>query len=126
MDRVGAMRTALGRTDSDSPDLVSQLYGLKNNLVDLDIRINGSKVKAEIGEVDGSTIDSRLGTARRGLSTTYGPTAMHQENLDIAKSELMEIESELDQITRTEIPKLERALQASGAPWIAGQALPRS
>jgi hypothetical protein len=125
-DRIGAMRTALARTDTESPELVSQLFSLKNTLTDLDIRINGNKVKAEIGALDGPTIDDRVGTARRGLSTTYGPTAMHQENLEIAKAELQEIEKSLDQITKIEIPKIERALQASGAPWIVGQVLPKS
>ncbi|HLF62877.1 MAG TPA: hypothetical protein VI603_03955 [Saprospiraceae bacterium] len=126
IERVRAMRTALSRTDIDSPDLVQQLHTLNNTLLDLDTKINGNKSKAEIGELDRPTIDSRLGTARRGLSTTYGPTAMHAENLEIVKLDLKEIETSLDNITNMEIPKVERALQAAGAPWIVGQALPRS
>jgi hypothetical protein len=51
---------------------------------------------------------------------------MHAENLDIAKNELREIEAQLEVITGTEIPKLERGLQAAGAPWIVGQVLPKS
>ncbi len=126
IDRVRAMRTALSRTDIDSPELVNQLFSLNNTLLDLDSKVNGNKAKAEIGELDGPTLDSRLGTARRGLSTTYGPTEMHKESLEIAKMQLKEIESSLDAITNMEIPKLERGLQEAGAPWIVGQALPRS
>lgn len=123
-ERVRAMRTALSRTDIDSPDLTKQLFTLNNTLMDLDIKMNGDKARAEIGELQQPTLDDRMGTARRGLSTTYGPTAMHVENLDIAKSMLKEIEGSLNAITNAEIPKLERALQAAGAPWIVGQALP--
>ena len=126
MDRVRAMRTALSRTDIDSPELVNQLFTLNNTLLDLDTKVNGNKSKAEIGELDRPTIDTRVGTARRGLSSTYGPTAMHAESLEIAKMDLKEIEASLDNITNIEIPKIERALQAAGAPWIVGQALPRS
>jgi hypothetical protein len=125
-ERVRALRTALSRTDVDSPELASQLFSLNNSLMDLDIRINGDKAKAEIGEIQKPTINSRMGVARRGLSTTYGPTQMHAESLEIAKAEYIEVEALVNTLTTIEIPKLERALQDIGAPWIVGQTLPKS
>lgn len=125
-ERVRAMRTALSRSDVDSPELAAQLYSLNNALMDLDIRMNGDKAKAEIGELQKPTINSRMGVARRGLSTTYGPTQMHAESLEIARAEYLEVESLVNTLTTIEIPKLERALQEAGAPWIVGQTLPRS
>lgn len=126
MERVRAMRSALTRTDVDSPELASQLYTLNNSLMDLDIRMNGDKAKAEIGEIQKPTINSRMRVARRGLGTTYGPTQMHAESLEIAKTEYIEVEALVNTLTTIEMPKLERALQNAGAPWIVGQTLPRS
>ncbi len=126
MARAKAMRIALTRTDTDNPELAKQLQYLSDALDDLDIRMHGSKAKAEIGELDTPTVQSRYGVARSGLSTTYGPTTTDEENLEIARDSLKGIRNALDALSGVEIPKLERALQDAGAPWIVGQPLPKS
>ena len=83
-------------------------------------------VKNEIGERNPPNLRSRIRVASRGLSTTYGPTKLHKESLDIAKSQFKEIETKLDKLSNVEIPRLERALMEAGAPWIEGQALPKN
>ena len=114
------------RTDRDVPELSAQLHHLDQALLDLDEQMNGSDVKAEIGELDKPTIRSHLGYARSGLSTTYGPTTMQKQNLEIAKEGLKGVRNALDTLAVDEIPKLEQALQQAGAPWIVGQPTPKS
>ena len=62
----------------------------------------------------------------RGLSTTYGPTPMHRESLAIAIKEMKEMKTKVEKMSEEEIPRLEKALQSAGAPWIEGQALPKN
>jgi hypothetical protein len=52
--------------------------------------------------------------------STYGPTPMHIESLDIAKSIHEKIRKQLLGIVKDEIPALKKELDAAGAPNIEG------
>jgi len=65
----------------------------------------------------------RLAFAVGGLLTTYGPTEIHRQSLDIGKSDLDVIKRDLTVIVETILPNLEEDLKAAGAPWIEGQGL---
>jgi hypothetical protein len=124
MDRVQAMQTAVTRTDVESPALVQQIHDLKQSLYDLEEKVEGNKSVESIGERTAPTMQSRLFVAYRGASTTYGPTKLHKDNLQLAAAEMGGIEAELERISETAIPQLEQALINAGAPWIEGAALP--
>ena len=89
-------------------------------------QMNGNRSKGEIGERSNPTVRSRMFVAFRAMSNTYGPTKMHKESLEIGKKELEGITAKLENYSNKIIPELERALEAAGAPWIEGQALPRN
>ena len=118
---VNAMQTALSRASKDSEDLVTRIYNAKQQLLDLDIKVNGNDTKDEVGERSNPTPRNRMSVGFRALRTTYGPTAMHKESMEIGKKQLSEIKSELKQITDTVLPGIESDLKALGAPWIEGQ-----
>ena len=124
MNRVQAMQTAVKRTDADAHDLNQRIYQLKQKLYELEEELEGNKSIESIGERTTPTVQSRIYVAFRGAATTYGPTEVHQENLDIAQAELGDIESELQRISEETIPQLEKELRDAGAPWIEGPALP--
>ncbi len=124
LKRIGAMKTAAARSERDASGLMNRLYSLHNDLLDLQEQMNGSEVKSKIGERSDPTVWSRAFVAYRGLQTTYGPTAMHEQNLNIAKSELSELRSSLKTITEQTIPQLESDLSEAGAPWIQGSVMP--
>ncbi len=46
---------------------------------------------------------------------------MHKRNLEIAATEL---KKNLENIINMELPKIEDALKAAGAPWFDGQPIP--
>ncbi|MDX1667308.1 MAG: hypothetical protein R3350_08765, partial [Saprospiraceae bacterium] len=126
MERVEAMQVALARTSVAGSDLHAQLHNLKQSLIDLDIQMNGDKVKGVIGERTDPTIRGRMFVGYRALNTTYGPTPLHKENLAIAQRQLAGVKEKLTEIQEGEMVRLEKELQSIGAPWIEGQPLPRN
>ncbi len=121
LDKVKAMRTALSRLDREENDLVTRIYNARMRLLDLDKQLNGDDTKDEIGERSSPTPRSRMSVGMRGLRTTYGPTPMHKESLEIGKNQLAGLKSELTEITDNVLPGIEQALRDAGAPWIEGQ-----
>lgn len=125
-DRVAAMQKALLRADTEDAALVAQLYNVKQSLMKLMEEMNGNAAKDEVGERNPPSIQSRMFTGFRGMTTTYGPTPMHRQSVDLAIKQLNVMTSKLEAIADTEIPRLEKALTGAGAPWIEGQAIPKN
>jgi hypothetical protein len=112
------MQTALSRADSVAPELNSRLYQTRLELLELREQMRGSEAKGEIGERSPPTPSSRLRVGYRGLSTTYGPTEMHQHSVQVGQAELAPIQTEIERYAEEVVPALERALEATGAPPI--------
>jgi len=123
LDKAAALETALARTQAEPGALDRQVHDLRGRLLDLEQQMRGSQAKQAIGERSNPTVANRLFTAFDGVST-YGPTAMHRQSLDIARSELRDLKTRLESIRRQDIPALERAVMQAGAPWIEGAPLP--
>ena len=102
----------------------AKVHLLQQQLYTLEEVMNGNQSKEEIGERTRPTVRSRFFVAYRGLSTTYGPTPLHKESLQIAKAQFGEINKKIEKMSKEDIPALEEALMGAGAPWIEGQALP--
>jgi hypothetical protein len=126
MDRIGAMQRALMRAETSDADLIKQLHATRQKLIDLNQEVNGNPAKGEIGERNPPSVQSRMFVGIRGLRTTYGPTAMHQQSVEIAEKQIAGIITKLQAINSTEIPALESALITAGAPWIEGQPIPKA
>lgn len=121
LKRVKAMQKASGRVSKESPELVSRLYEVKQKLLSLSAQMSGSEAKSEVGELSNPTPGNRMFVGLVGVSSTYGPTEMHKENIALGKKQLAGIKQALMNITDTEIPDIESALKEAGAPWIEGQ-----
>lgn len=117
-ERIAAMRAALIRADNEDPELLERLHDARMKLLEFDKAMNGSDAKGQIGEKEPPTPRSRLFVGFRALGTTYGPTATHERTVEAGKSELEAIRRELDAYLSSEMPALERALEAAGAPPI--------
>jgi hypothetical protein len=85
------------------------------------IKTEGSPARNEIGERNPPSIQTHFSTAYRGMTTTYGPTALHRRSLDIAKAMLAEIEPEVNRISDQMIPALAQKFKSAGAPYIKGE-----
>ena len=49
---------------------------------------------------------------------------MHREMYSTAKLAFAELKSELNQLVESELPDLERRLDAAGLPWTPGRGVP--
>lgn len=125
LDRMKALRLALGRTPGAPGELDARLNEIRQSLLALDEAMNGSRSKEEVGEKMPPTVQDRLRVAATGTRlSTYGPTPMHRRSLEIARAELGAVRTELNQLLEQKIPQLERDMAKTGAPWVEGQPLP--
>ena len=123
---VDAMTVALQRSSLEPGSMNEELYQLKQHIYQLDEQLNGNDSRSEIGERNPPTVRSRMFVGYRGLFNTYGPTPTHRKSLDIAKKELANIAEAVEKVSKEKIPKLEKALQEAGAPYIEGQAIQKN
>jgi len=122
--KLSAISTAMERASINTGPLNAEIFEVRNKINKYDLMLNGNPIKNEIGERNDPTISNRLRVATRALSTTYGPTEMHRESLNIARLDLNEITPLVRELDEDIMPTLERKLQAAGAPYIEGQAIP--
>jgi photosystem II stability/assembly factor-like uncharacterized protein len=118
MDRIGAMKTALNLAENEAPELHNRLHDARMKLLEFDKAMNGSEAKGQVGESEAPTPRNRMFVGFRALGTTYGPTAMHERTVQAGKAELEVISQDLNTFLNSEMPELEQALEAAGAPPI--------
>ncbi|MBC3757425.1 glycosyl hydrolase [Hyunsoonleella sp. SJ7] len=99
-------------------EVEAQISDLKKEMHDLEQILYGNSSKAEIREKQVQLISARLTTAERGLNTSYGPTKMQMESLEMAKALFMRIENRLTKFAKIDVPELESKLYQSGVPII--------
>ncbi len=116
---VKAMRLALSRSKVEINELSKQLYDLDEELNKLNTIMNGNSAKSEIGERNNPSVNSYIGNAMRGLSSTYGPTGQHKQSLNIAESMLNKISVEIEKVV-SKIEPLKIELSKIDAPYIIG------
>lgn len=121
LDRVNAFKTALSRANNTDPDLLKDIHDARMELLEIREKMRGSEVKGEVGERNPPSPFNRLYTGIRGLYTSYGPTAMHREQLEIGKSEFRPLQSEIERFSETTMNNLMRRLEQAGAPPIEDQ-----
>jgi photosystem II stability/assembly factor-like uncharacterized protein len=124
-NRLEAMVVALGRSTADPGDLDTDLEALRQELLDLDLQLNGHRSMRQVGEPRVPSIADRVGRTRSGVrSSTYGPTPNLERNLEIAEAQLQDVVEQLNRIGRDTLPSLANRLQQAGAPWSPGQPIP--
>ncbi len=122
--KIEAMQRALQKATSPSEELAKKLHETRQKILAVSSDLNGNKAKADIGEKNAPSAGSAEFIGKAALaSSTYGPTEMHRQTLNVANSRLDNIKSTLGAIVNNEIPALEAELKAAGAPWIETQGL---
>ena len=116
--KIESMKKACFKLDTDATGLLESVYEAEAAVQQLENRMNGNRAKGEVGEKEPPAPGLRMMVAYRGLSTTYGPTDLHRESLELGKQELEPIRTELKKVTGELLPELEKALKEAGGPWI--------
>jgi len=115
--KADLMLTAYNRASKIDDKLASDLIELRDDILRLDQKMNGSKARSEVGEKNEyPTVWNYLSYVSLGTSySTYGPTASHKENLAIAVKMKSELETELKDLTNA-LSNIDARLKALGAP----------
>jgi photosystem II stability/assembly factor-like uncharacterized protein len=92
-NKTNAMIKAYERARYTDESLQDKILELRNNILNLEQKINGSNVRSEIGEQNEYPRMRDYIWAASG-SSTYGPTEMHRKSLSNAKKLFTELNSE--------------------------------
>ena len=123
--RLDRLELALDRSQAAPEGLDDELDALRKTLDGLRTSMYGSPTKGELNKWGPHTVSARLSFAAEGTrGSTYGPTPEHEKSLRLAEKGFGEIRSRLNQFLTKDLPAFEKRLQASGAPWSAGQPVP--
>ena len=113
------------RSKLDNPTLEDRARELQRRLKLIEERIGGSDVRDSANDPGPVSIQGRLFVASIGTNnSTYGPTPTHREAIGIAERQYAQLKQDLDGITSKDVPDLEAALAAAGAPWSPGRDIP--
>ena len=124
LKKVKSMNVALAQSNADVGYLDEELAKLRNSLLEMDEEMNGNRSKMEPGEKNNPTVYTRLYTAARVASgSTYGPTKLAVDNLNLANKTIKLIEKQLTANTIS-INQLSIELRVAGAPWVEGDEIP--
>ena len=87
--------------------------------------LQGNQARATTGIATPASVMSRLGRVLVGTGySTYGPTDTHKDTLGYAEADFATVKDRLSRLEGEGLPAFEAAMQAAGAPWTPGAALP--
>lgn len=126
MQRATSLATALARTPGATTELAGMVSGLTTALKELEMAINGSPAKREVGENTDPNIGSRLFAVQRGIErSTYGPTTTHREQLAIVEHDVQAMGQRLVG-AQQRLNRLALQIVNMGGPWVEGTTLLRN
>lgn len=115
---IASFKLAYTRAQKSNPEVVRLLAQAEKQAAEIRKMIEGSPAKNEIGEKNNPFIAQHLGVAARGLTTTYGPTALHRRSLGIAETLLVEFKQKVEQFSEDSLEKIKEELEKIGAPTV--------
>ena len=125
MDRKRAMKRALQATPNASEELRGDVRALELRLMDLQERLNGDRTQASRSEGGMPGIVGRVNTVVGGhWRALHGPTQTHRDQYEIAAAEFSAVYGDIKRLVETDLPAFEARMEAAGAPWTTGRALP--
>ena len=123
--RLKILSGALGRTRSAPSELDSELEAVRIELDDILVALRGNQSQQFAQEPHPHTVGDRLSFVAIGtMMSTYGATAAHEHQMELAEKEFAAIRTRLNALLETKIPAFEKKLRDAGAPWAPGQPVP--
>ena len=99
-------------------ELVLDFNDLKSSLLSVKRKVFGNESKTEIGEKNHPNLFNRIRVASQGLSSSYGPTKLHLESLDMARLMNEDIKPLINELINKKVKPLENKIKAIGGPVI--------
>jgi photosystem II stability/assembly factor-like uncharacterized protein len=121
-EKLDHIRQAINDTPDLDRSLLNTVDALETRLDDLDIIFSGDRTITRRSEPATPGLRSRVGRVMWGTrDITSAPTATHRKHLDVAAAQFAPLLDELRGIVENDIPALEEALEAAGAPYTPGR-----
>ena len=117
-EKVNSLKIAIENTPRETEELVLDFHNLKNSLLLVNRKVFGNESKTEIGEKNTPTLFNRIRVASQGLSSSYGPTKLHMESLDMARLMNEEIKPLIEKLISKEVTTLENKIKDINGPVI--------
>ena len=117
----GAIKSTL--LNSRAPQaLRGQTHDIEKRLRDLKLRLSGDSEREKMGAPGQLSVLERLRPVVSGVMfSAYGPTPNLENSLVIAEQNFADVQSELEQILKSELPALRSELDRAGVPWTPGR-----
>ncbi len=123
--KLKAIKGALLQSTASNHELGDRTRGIERRVIALHERLAGNDRRDNFGDPGPVSVLQRLGAVGIGnFLSTYGPTAMHKRQFEIAQEDFAEIQSGFKAILEQEMPALEAGLDAAKVPWSTGRAIP--
>lgn len=120
--RVAHLKKALDETPAADPALHALVRSMVATLADYDVTLNGDATVAQRNEPTAPSLAERVSRIVEGSWTsTSAPTGTHRRNYQIAAELFAEFLPQLTKTIEEDLPTLERAADAAGAPWTPGR-----
>ncbi|MFV1988671.1 MAG: glycosyl hydrolase, partial [Gemmatimonadota bacterium] len=125
MQQIQAMKRAVGQWPEATEQIREDVRALELRLTDLQATLNGGRTRRARSEPEMPGIVGRVNQVVRGhWNGVYGPTNTHREQYRIAYDQFTTLYPAMQQLIEIDLPAIEAQLEAVGAPWTTGRALP--
>ncbi|MEO0581265.1 MAG: glycosyl hydrolase [Bacteroidota bacterium] len=119
--RADYIKAAVAATPSAPIEMLAEAREIQVRLQDMGIKLNGDRSVSRRNFETPPSINSRVGTVRYGLSqTTSSPTQTYLDAYKIASEEFEPLLADLKMVIK-DIQKMEKKLEAYGAPYTPGR-----
>lgn len=119
LEAVEAIGDVLLRSSVDEA-ILSRTATLRTDLLDADLRLNGSQRRDFAGDPGPVSLEARFFLLDGMRFSTYGPTLQQREVLSLAAADLESLQETVRQLG-AELKSLGEALDAAGVPWTPGR-----
>ncbi|MBI3653591.1 MAG: glycosyl hydrolase [Acidobacteria bacterium] len=120
--RLGLMRRAVIEAPSADTKLLDEVAALDNRVNDLLRALRGDAAMAARNENAAPGINERVQAAAASLAfSIQPPTQTQMDQYNIAAQEFEQVLTKLRTLVETDMAKLEKALEAAGAPYTPGR-----
>jgi photosystem II stability/assembly factor-like uncharacterized protein len=120
--RIALVRRALDDAGNDAPALRAEGKALEGRIREITRTLDGDAVLARRNEPTPPSITDRIQFAVAAhYSSTAAPTATARRQVEVAGADLEKVLAELRRLVGEDLPRLEAAAEAAGAPWTPGR-----
>ena len=124
LTEVEAIKSTLLRSSAPAT-LRDEARRIELELKALTELMNGNERRDLYGDTGPVSIGNRIQPARMGtFRSTYGPTTMHRQSLEIAETAFDQVKARLGRVIDSDLPALRAQLDANKVPWTPGRGVP--